>query len=193
VLRAEEIGIEPVILITETKASPSLTAFARQHEVAEVRLDPISRDAFENDLSRALIAARADLVSLTFDRIVPPAIVEAFRGRMINVHPGLLPAYPGRRAIERLIESGALFGGATIHEVTDNIDGGPIVAQAVVATIPGDTVETYGARMYALLEPMYLDVLRWYVAGSVVHDDAGRVVVRGAEYGTLPVSPRMHG
>jgi phosphoribosylglycinamide formyltransferase-1 len=178
-------------LVTETKSAAELSAFAHAHEVPEVRLEPKDREAFERDLMQALLDADVGLVSLTFDRIVPPAIVAAFQGRIINVHPALLPGFPGTRAIDRLLESGVRFGGATIHEVTDEVDGGPTVAQAVVPTIPGESVASYGARMYAALEPMYLDVLRWYADGLIEHDDHGRVVVKGADYGSLPVSPTM--
>lgn len=181
--------VEPVLLVTEKKSAPGLEDFAREHGIEQVRLDPSPRDAFDRDLTRVLIDAKADLIALTFDRILPAGLVRHYAGRIINVHPALLPAFAGMRGIERTLESGARFGGATIHEVIDAVDAGPIVAQAVVATIPGESVADYGKRMYALLEPMFLSVLRWYAEERVGHDEAGRVVVRGAAYGTLPVSP----
>jgi phosphoribosylglycinamide formyltransferase-1 len=143
------------------------------------------------DLGEALAAAAPELVVLTFDRIVPPSVLDAYPGRILNVHPALLPAFPGMRALERTVESGARVGGATIHEVVEAVDAGPIVAQAVLATDPSESVEAFGARMYALLEPMFLQVLHWYAQGRVGHDDSGRVIVRGATYGTLPISPAL--
>jgi phosphoribosylglycinamide formyltransferase 1 len=181
--------VEPVLLVTEMKSAPDLDDFAREHGVPQVRLNPIPRDLFNDDLTRVLVEANVDLIALTFDRILPAELVRHYAGRIINVHPALLPAFAGMRGIERTLESGARFGGATIHEVIEAVDAGPIIAQAVVATIPGEPGEDYGRRMYALLEPMFLDVLRWYAEGRVEHDPAGRVVVRGATYGTLPVSP----
>lgn len=181
--------VEPALLVTETKSSADLDAFAREHGITHARLDPTPRDAFDLDLTRVLIDARVDLIALTFDRILPADLVRHYERRIINVHPALLPSFAGMRGMERTLESGARFGGATIHEVIDAVDAGPIVAQCVLATIPGESMEDYGKRMYALLEPMFLDVLRWYAEGRVGHDDAGRVVVRGATYGTLPVSP----
>ncbi len=191
VSNAQELAIEPVLLITERKASTALTEFARQHGITEVRLDPAPREEFDRRLTQVLTEADPDLTALTFDRILPPPLVAAFAGRIINVHPALLPSFPGTRAIERLMDSGARFGGATIHEVVDEVDVGPIVAQAVLATIPDESLESYGRRMYALLEGMFLDVLRWYAQGAVGHDASGRVVIQGARYGTLPVSPSM--
>jgi phosphoribosylglycinamide formyltransferase 1 len=187
--RREAIGIEPALLITETKTSAELDAFARERQIPHDRLDPKPRDVFDRELTRRLVDADVDLIALTFDRILPPDLVRHYAGRIINVHPALLPAFAGMRGIERTLESGARFGGATIHEVIDAVDAGPIIAQAVVATIPGESIDDYGRRMYALLESMFLDVLRWYAEGRVTHDGNGRVVVRGATYGTLPVSP----
>jgi phosphoribosylglycinamide formyltransferase-1 len=191
VSQAEAIGIRPVLLVTETKSSTELDAFARDHGVRQVRLDPNPRDAFDRDLARVLQEADADLISLTFDRILPAEIVRAHAGRIINVHPALLPAFAGTHGIERTLESGARFGGATVHEVIDEVDAGPVIAQAVLGTIPGESPDDYGRRMYALLEPMFLTVLGWYADGRVEHDAAGRVVVRGAVYGTLPVNPTL--
>ncbi len=189
VRHSAELGIEPALLVTESTSVADLSSFATENAVPEVRLSADDRQRFDDDLRRALMEASVDLVSLTFDRIVPSDVVAAFRGRMINVHPALLPAFPGTRAIDRLLESGTRIGGATIHEVTDEVDGGPVVAQAVVATVPGETPTSYGARMYEVLERMYLDVLRWYADGAIEHDDVGHVVVRGAVYGSLPISP----
>jgi phosphoribosylglycinamide formyltransferase-1 len=189
VSQAERIGIEPSILVTENTASPDLDAFAREHGVAHVRLEHQPRDASDRELVRVLLGSQLDLIALTFDRILPTDLVHAYERRIINVHPALLPAFAGMRGIERTLESGARFGGATVHEVIDAVDAGPIVAQAVVPTMPGESQHEYGGRMYALLEPMFLAVLRWYTEGRIEHDAAGQVIVRGAKYGVLPVSP----
>ena len=189
VSHAEEIGIQPTLLVTETKSSADLDGFARERGVAQVRLDPGARDRFDLDLTAALMEAQVDLIALTFDHILPPGLVRAYERRIINVHPSLLPAFTGMRAIERTLESGARFGGATVHEVIEAVDAGPIIAQVAVPTIPGESLDDYGRRMYAQLEPMFLDVLRWYAEGRIDHDAAGRVTVRGATYGVLPVSP----
>jgi len=95
------------------------------------------------------------------------------------------------RGMERTLASGARFGGATIHDVVDEVDAGAIIAQAVVATIPGETLADYGRRVYRLLEPMFLQVMAWYAEGRVERDGGGRIVVRNARYGSLPVSPAL--
>jgi len=189
VRRRADTGAEPALLVLETKAATDLDDFAAANGVAIVRLDPRDRAAFDRGLSAALAEAKLDLVALTFDRIIPASLVAAHR--MINVHPSLLPAFAGNRGIERTLESGVRIGGATIHEVVEAVDAGPIIAQAAVEIAPHDTVQSYGARLYTLLEPLFLQVLRWYAEGRVERDGRGRVVVRGARYDALPVVPAL--
>jgi phosphoribosylglycinamide formyltransferase-1 len=191
VRRRAETSVEPALLVLETKSAADLEDFCAANGVAAVRFDPRDRAAFDRDVTRALVEAKLDLVALTFDRILPPPLVAAYAGRIVNVHPALLPAFAGTRGIERTLESGVRVGGATMHEVIDAVDAGPIVAQAAVAVAPDDTPQLYGARLYALLEPMFLQVLRWYAEGRVEHDARGRVVVRGARYDALPVVPAL--
>lgn len=191
VRRREDARIRPELLILETKAAADLDELAAVNGIAVVRLDPRDRAAFDAELTACLIAAELDLVALTFDRILPPAAVAALSPRLINVHPALLPAFAGMRGIERTVASGVRVGGATIHEVVEAVDAGPIIAQAAVEVMSGDTPATYGARMYARLEPMFLQVLRWYADGRVEHDDGGRVVIRDARYDSLPIVPAL--
>jgi phosphoribosylglycinamide formyltransferase-1 len=188
---ARAIGIAPVLLVTDITAAGELDAFAASNAVPSVRLDPAEGPAFNEALAEHLDGAEPDLVVLTFDRIVPAGIVRRYAGRMINVHPALLPAFAGTRAIERTIRAGVLFAGATIHEVVEAVDAGPVVAQAVVPIEPADDIDAYGRRMYEILEPMFLQVLRWYAEGRVTHDGSGRVRIQGARYGELPVSPAI--
>jgi phosphoribosylglycinamide formyltransferase-1 len=191
VLRRAELPIEPTLVIAESKAAADIEMFSSQNGLRCIRLDPADRPVFDRALTETLVAADLDLVALTFDRVLPPAAVRHYAGRLINVHPALLPAFAGMRGMERTLASGARFGGATIHDVIDEVDAGAIIAQAIVATIPGETLDGYGRRVYELLEPMFLQVLRWYAAGRVARDAAGRIVVRDARYGTLPVSPAL--
>jgi phosphoribosylglycinamide formyltransferase-1 len=191
VLHRAELPIEPLLVIAETKAAADIETFSSQNGLRCVRLDPSDRPAFDRALSGTLIDADLDLIALTFDRVLPAEVVRHYAGRVINVHPALLPAFAGMRGMERTLASGARFGGATIHDVIDEVDAGAIIAQAIVATIPGETLESYGRRVYELLEPMFLQVLAWYAAGRIQRDATGHIVVRDARYGTLPVSPAL--
>ncbi len=177
-------------LVLDTGADQSLHGFCADRGIRVWQLDGDTQ-AVASGLTRALTDSEADLWCLTFNRLVPDALVERHRGRMVNVHPSLLPAFPGFGAVPALVESGALFGGATIHEVDEGTDSGPIVAQCVVSVEPGESPETIGARTYGLLQPMLLQVLEWYAEGRVTHDDGGRVRVERARYGRLPISPEL--
>ncbi len=178
-------------VVLDHTAAPGLEAFCADHGVTHARHDAGDRAGFQAALAQGLRDARLDLTCLTFDRIVAAETVAEHRGRMINVHPGLLPAFAGTHAIDRAVSSGARFLGATVHEVTAEVDAGPIIAQCVTGLAREDTVEQAGARMYALLEPMLLQVLGWYAQGRVTRDGGGRVWIEGATYGALPVSPAL--
>jgi len=186
-----ELSIEPRLVVIEKKSAPDLEDFCSRNGLRCVRLDPGDRPAFDRELTRILIEADLDLVALTFDRVLPPEVVRHYAGRVINAHPALLPAFPGMHGMRRTLTSGTRFGGATIHEVVDEVDAGAIIAQAVVATVPDETQSEYGRRMYELLEPMYLQVIGWYAEGRVERAAEGRIVIRDARYGTLPISPAL--
>jgi len=185
------LGITPVLLVAERKASASLDAFCLEHGIACVRPSPAPRELFDEELTRACVDADLDLLSLTFDKLLPPGLVSHYRGRIVNVHPGLLPAFRGMRAIDRVVASDSRFAGATVHEVDEGMDTGPIVAQCVLGVRRGESAVELGARLFELLRPMYLQVLGWYAQGRVFHDEGGRVWVRDATYGQLPISPSV--
>jgi phosphoribosylglycinamide formyltransferase-1 len=187
----DRTGVDPALLVLETKSAPDLDDFAAANGIVSVRLDPRDRAAFDAALTELLIQSGVDLIALTFDRILPPPLVAAYPRKIINVHPALLPAFAGTRGIERTIESGVRIGGATIHEVIDAVDAGPIIAQAAVGVRAGDTPRSYGARLYEQLEPMFLQVLRWYADGRAERDAAGRIVIRDARYDAPPVVPAL--
>ena len=187
----DKLSIEPRLLVVEQKAARDLEAFSSANGLRCIRLDPVDRAAFDRELTRILVDAELDLVVLTFDRVLPPEVVRHYAGRVINVHPALLPAFQGMRGMQRTLASGARFGGATLHDVVEEVDAGAIIAQAIIATVPEETLAVYGRRLYELLEPMYLQVIAWYAEGRVDRDRTGRIVIRGARYGALPISPEL--
>lgn len=140
---------------------------------------------------RVCIQADLDLLSLTFDKLIPQELVDHYRHRIMNVHPALLPAFKGRHAFEQALSAGACFTGATIHEVDETMDGGPIIAQCVLALRRHETHSQLGARLFGMLRLMYLQVLKWFRDDRVYHDADGRVWVRDAFYGELPVCPAI--
>jgi len=189
--QAARLNIEPVLVVGEAGCAGELEDFCAGRRIAFARLDAGNRTRFDKELTRLCIDARLDLLCLTFDRIVPPALVEHYRGRMINVHMGLLPAFKGTHALDRAVEFGARFAGATIHEVDEEVDHGAVIAQCVVGVRRGETAEAMGGRLFGLLRLMFLQVLRWYASGRVARDKQGLLWIRNAVYGELPVSPSL--
>lgn len=142
-------------------------AFAHARGIATAVVDHThfgSRDAFDAELMRTIDAHAPDVLALAgFMRILTPGFVEHFRGRMVNVHPSLLPAFAGLHTHRRAIEAGCKAAGATVHFVGNEVDHGPIIAQAVVPVLPGDTEETLSERVLAREHLLYPRALRWLV------------------------------
>ena len=107
-----------------------------------------TREAFDSALMQAIDAYQPALVVLAgFMRILTPGFVVHYQGRLLNIHPSLLPAFPGLHTHQRAIDAGCCFAGATVHQVTVDLDDGPILAQAVVPVMPNDTANTLAARV----------------------------------------------
>jgi phosphoribosylglycinamide formyltransferase 1 len=127
-----------------------------------------NREAFDLALAEAIDAHAADYVVLAgFMRILGAAFVSRFAERLLNIHPSLLPAFPGLHTHRRALEAGCKAAGATVHFVTNDLDHGPIIAQAVVPILPGDTEETLAARVLAREHLLYPLALRWLIEGSL--------------------------
>ena len=125
------------------------------------------RAAFEAELLKPILAARPDILCLAgFMRVLTAGFVERFAGRMLNIHPSLLPRYPGLDTHRRALEAGDAEAGCTVHEVTPVLDNGPILGQARVPIQPGDTAETLAARVLAMEHRLYPAVLRRFAAGD---------------------------
>ncbi|PZQ99292.1 MAG: phosphoribosylglycinamide formyltransferase [Cereibacter sphaeroides] len=125
------------------------------------------RAAFEAELLKPILAARPDILCLAgFMRVLTPGFVDRFRGRMLNIHPSLLPKYPGLHTHARALAAGDAEAGCTVHEVTAILDDGPILGQARVPVLPGDTENSLGARVLAQEHRLYPAVLRRYASGD---------------------------
>ena len=124
------------------------------------------RAAFEAELLRPLLAAKPDVLCLAgFMRVLTPDFVRRFDGRMLNIHPSLLPKYPGLHTHQRALDAGDAEAGCTVHQVTAELDAGPVLGQAAVPVLPGDTAETLAARVLVEEHRLYPQVLRQFVAG----------------------------
>jgi phosphoribosylglycinamide formyltransferase-1 len=133
--------------------------FARARGIATAVVshrDYGSREDFDAALAQAIDVHQPALVVLAgFMRILTPGFVAHYEGRLINIHPSLLPAFPGLHTHRRAIEAGCQVAGATVHRVTADLDHGPILAQAVVPVLPGDSPETLAARVLSQEHVLY--------------------------------------
>lgn len=140
-----------VAAVLSNKADAGGLAIAREHGIPTQVLDHkayASREDFDDALARAIDAhAPAVVVLAGFMRILTPGFVQHFAGRLVNIHPSLLPAFPGLHTHQRAIDAGCQVAGATVHLVTAELDAGPILAQAAVPVLPGDTAQTLAARV----------------------------------------------
>jgi phosphoribosylglycinamide formyltransferase-1 len=126
------------------------------------------REAFEAELSVKLDAFKTDLVACAgFMRIMSPAFVERWRDRMLNIHPSLLPAFKGLNTHARALAAGVKITGCTVHLVRPEVDDGPIIAQAAVPVLPGDSPETLAARVLAAEHRLYAHALALFAASDV--------------------------
>jgi phosphoribosylglycinamide formyltransferase-1 len=126
-----------------------------------------NRAAFEAQLLEPILAARPDFLCLAgFMRVLTADFVRRFQGRMLNIHPSLLPLYPGLHTHQRALDAGDTTAGCTVHEVTAELDAGPILGQAVVPVRAGDTAQTLAARVLVQEHALYRQVLRRVVAGN---------------------------
>ncbi|HLI12470.1 MAG TPA: phosphoribosylglycinamide formyltransferase [Alphaproteobacteria bacterium] len=141
-----------------------------------------TREAFDAAIDRELRTAEVDLVCLAgFMRLLTPGFVEAWRDRLINIHPALLPAFPGLNTHARALEAGVRWHGCTVHFVRPEMDHGPIIMQAVVPVMPGDDVDSLAARVLDAEHHCYPRALR-LVAEGRARVSGNRVLIDGADW-----------
>jgi phosphoribosylglycinamide formyltransferase 1 len=160
----------PVMVLSNV---PDAAGLSRARErgvptaVVNHRAYPGDRAGFEAALEAALAGARPELICLAgFMRILTPAFVARHAGRILNIHPSLLPKYPGLDTHARAIAAGDAEAGCSVHEVTGELDAGPLLGQARVPVLPGDTPEALAARVLAKEHDLYPAVLRRVAEGD---------------------------
>jgi len=170
-IRARQAGELPVeiaaVISNRGDAKGIETARAKGFPAAVVpHKDFPSREAFDAALADKIDSYKPDLVVLAgFLRVLTDGFVNRYAGRLINIHPSLLPSFTGLHTHERAIEAGCKVHGATVHFVTPELDHGPIIIQAAVPVLPDDTPETLGERVLAQEHVIYPRAVRWFAEG----------------------------
>lgn len=175
---AEQRWPARVVAVIANRPDAGGLAFAQRHGVATAVVDhkqQPSREAFDEALAAAIARFEPDLVVLAgFMRILGAGFVQRFEGRLLNIHPSLLPAFPGLHTHRRALQAGCKLVGATVHFVTPELDHGPIVMQSAVPVLPGDDEHALAARVLATEHVIYPLAVRWFVEGRLQVED-GRV------------------
>jgi phosphoribosylglycinamide formyltransferase 1 len=184
-----------VAVISNEPAAAGLAA-AGKHGVATSVVEHRAfgdRNAFETALAAEIDRHRPDLLVLAgFMRVLGAGFVSAYRGRILNIHPSLLPAFPGLDTHRRALAAGARIHGCTVHFVTPDLDGGPIVIQAAVPVLAADTEATLAARVLEQEHRIYPQAVRWFCDGRLALEPGGQVRLdRVAGAGGALVSPPL--
>jgi phosphoribosylglycinamide formyltransferase 1 len=159
---------EIAIVISNREGAPGIEkARARGLEARVIPSKGLEREAYDRLVVAALKEKKVELVCLAgYMRLISPYFVGEFRNRILNIHPSLLPAFPGLEAQRQALEHGAKFSGCTVHFVDENLDAGPIVRQAIVPIESGDTEETLAERILKEEHRIYTEAVRLVLSGK---------------------------
>jgi phosphoribosylglycinamide formyltransferase 1 len=178
--QAPDFPGEIVVLISDVSDAPAL-AYAAQFNIEALWLDPGIKKTFltpdvESHWIEELHKRKVDLICLAgFMRVLKPAMLAEFRGRILNIHPSLLPSFPGLDAQKQAFDYGAKVAGCTVHFVDDSLDGGPIIVQRCVPVLPGDSAELLAERILEQEHKAYPEAVRLWCEGRL--QIAGRRVI----------------
>jgi len=160
-----------IALVLSNRPEAGGLAKARDAGIATTCIDHreyATREAFDAAMVDCLQAVNPDLVILAgFMRILTPVFIDAFAGRLLNIHPSLLPKYPGLHTHQRALDAGDTMAGVTVHFVTAELDGGPPVIQARVPVVPGDDATSLEARVIVEEHVIYPIAARWFLQGRL--------------------------
>lgn len=160
-----------IVAVLSNKADAFGLQRAQQAGIATASLaigDYADREAFDQALLQQIDSYQPDLVVLAgYMRILSAPFVSHYRGRLLNIHPSLLPKYPGLHTHRRAIENGDSHHGASVHFVTEQLDGGPVILQAAIPVLPQDTEQDLAKRLLGKEHLIYPQVIQWWVEGRV--------------------------
>jgi phosphoribosylglycinamide formyltransferase-1 len=181
-----------IVLVLSNRPDAAGLRLAREAGIAASAIDhrPFRGDraGHEAEINAALTEAGAELVCLAgYMRLLTPAFVTAWRGRMLNIHPSLLPAFPGLHTHARALTAGVKLHGCTVHLVTEQMDEGPILAQAAVPVLRGDTEDTLADRVLAQEHVIYPAALAAFISGET----AGQPAQEAALLNPLPIGATL--
>lgn len=190
--RAGGLKVDIALVISNNPAAGALIR-AQQAGICTLCInhrDYQTRGDFDQALVTALQQADIDLVVLAgFMRIITPIMLKAFPQRIINIHPALLPAFPGLNVQQQALDSGARFSGCTVHFVDDGVDTGPIIVQAVVPICPDDSATTLAERILEQEHRIYPQAIQWLAEGRITLDGRKVIIADSAVCSNTMINP----
>lgn len=184
-----------IALIVSSRPDAAGLAWAQAQGLPTAAFDHkafATRDAFDEAINAALVKAHVELVALAgFMRLQSPAFVQKWWGRQVNIHPSLLPLFKGLHPHQQALDAGVKISGCTVHFVTAEMDSGPIVAQAAVPVMAGDTAESLAERILAAEHKLYPHALRLVASGQVAIEPGGGGTVPTADSAQSLFSPQL--
>ena len=180
-IESGSLAAEVVVVVSDQPDTYALER-ARKYNIAAVHVSAKGykgkREEYDGVLARELQKHNVDLVCLAgFMRIITPTLIKAYRNRILNIHPALLPAFPGLHVQKAALEHGVKFSGCTVHFVDEGMDTGPIIIQAVVPVLDADTEDSLSARILAQEHKIYSRAIQLYAEGRLTIEGR-RVVVK---------------
>lgn len=195
-IEAGQVQARIVVVISNKNEAPALER-ARKHNIKDLFVDPKpfagrpdSREAYDRLLLETLQQHDVELVLLAgYMKIVTSVLVSAFQNRMMNIHPSLLPSFPGLDVQKKALDWGCKLAGCTVHFVTDGVDDGPIIIQAAVPVLDGDTPETLAVRILQQEHRIYPRAVQLYAEGRLCVDGRLVTINHGKPVGEALISP----
>lgn len=178
-LEASDRGLSAgnIVCVISNRPNAQGIVTARQRGIATAVIDHQdfdTREAFDAALAQEVAAVDPDVVVLAgFMRILTPIFIDRFLGKLVNIHPSLLPKYTGLNTHQRAIDAGDAEAGATVHYVTNELDGGPAILQARVPITDDDTADTLASKVLAVEHLIFPEAVNWHLQGRVIHADDG--------------------
>jgi phosphoribosylglycinamide formyltransferase-1 len=173
------LPVKSIVVISNNPSASGL-AVAQSHQIATRVIDHrcyLDRDSFDAELARQIDRYQPDLIALAgFMRILGDKFINRYHGKLINIHPSLLPSFPGLNTHARALEQGVKIHGCTVHFVTNQLDHGPIIIQAAVPVFPDDTSDILANRVLKQEHLVYPTAVRWFLEGCIkLKDDQVKI------------------
>lgn len=192
-IKEKKINAKISLVISDKKNAGALK-IAKQNNIQAKFFDPAffeTRRGYDIYIAERIRKENPDLVVLAgYMRILSDEFIDAFEGKLLNIHPSLIPAFQGLKAQKQAIEFGAKFSGATVHFVSKELDNGPVIVQAVVPIYLDDTSKSLSEKILKWEHRIYPQAIKWFCEGRIKLDGR-KVIVENAKYGEIPVNPAL--